>query len=52
MKEAPPRGVRFSILHRAMKKQIDDYMSSEGLTGVQLFVLCELRKLEKARRGR
>ena len=47
MKEAPPRGVRFSILHRAMKKQIDDYMSSEGLTGVQLFVLCELRKLEK-----
>ena len=45
MKEAPPRGVRFSILHRAMKKQIDDYMSSEGLTGVQLFVLCELRKL-------
>ena len=48
MKEAPPRGVRFSILHRAMKKQIDDYMSSEGLTGVQLFVLCELRKLEKS----
>ena len=47
MKEAPPRGVRFSILHRAMKKQIDDYMSGEGLTGVQLFVLCELRKLEK-----
>jgi len=31
-----------------MKKQIDDYMSSEGLTGVQLFVLCELRKLEKS----
>ena len=48
MKEAPPRGVRFSILHRAMKKQIDDYMSSEELTGVQLFVLCELRKLEKS----
>ena len=48
MKEAPPRGVRFSILHRAMKKQIDDYMSGEGLTGVQLFVLCELRKLEKS----
>lgn len=48
MKEAPPRGVRFSILHRAMKKQIDDYMSSEGLTGVQLFVLCELHKLEKS----
>ena len=32
MKEAPPRGVRFSILHRAMKKLIDDYMSSEGLS--------------------
>lgn len=48
MKEAPPRGVRFSILHRAMKKQIDDYMSGEGLTGVQLFVLCELHKLEKS----
>ena len=31
-----------------MKKQIDDYMSGEGLTGVQLFVLCELRKLEKS----
>ena len=48
MKEAPPRGVRFSILHRAMKKQIDDYMSGEGLTGVQLFMLCELHKLEKS----
>ena len=48
MKEVPPRGVRFSILHRAMKKRIDDYMSAEGLTGVQLFVLCELNKLEKS----
>lgn len=48
MKEAPPRGARFSILHRAMKKQIDNYMSSEGLTGVQLFVLCELHRLEES----
>ena len=47
MKEAPPRGVRFSILHRAMKKQMVDYMSGEGVTGVQVFVLCELRKVEK-----
>jgi DNA-binding MarR family transcriptional regulator len=48
LKEAPPRGARFSILHRAMKKQIDNYMSSEGLTGVQLFVLCELHRLEES----
>ena len=48
MKKEASRGVKFSILDRAMKVQIDDYMSSEGLTGVQLFVLCELRKLEKS----
>ena len=46
MSDTPPRGVRFSVLNRAMKKQVDEYISSEGLTGVQMFVLGALRRLE------
>ena len=48
MKEKVPVGFRFSVMHRAMKRQIDEYMKSEGLTGVQLFVLGELIQLEKS----
>ena len=48
MEEKEPVGFRFSVMHRAMKKQIDEYMKSEGLTGVQLFVLGELIRLEKS----
>ena len=46
MSDTPSRGVRFSVLNRAMKKQVDEYISSEGLTGVQMFVLGALRRLE------
>ena len=46
MENRTPVGFRFSVMHRAMKKQMDEYMKSEGLTGVQLFVLSELRRLE------
>ena len=48
MAEKMPVGFRFSVMHRAMKKQIDEYMKSEGLTGVQLFVLGELIQLERS----
>lgn len=43
----PPVGFRFSVIHRAMKRQIDESMKQEELTGVQLFVLCELQRMEK-----
>lgn len=42
----PPIGFRLSVLHRAIKKQIDEYLREEGLTGTQLFVLAKLRELE------
>lgn len=48
MHENPPVGLRFSLLARAIRKQIDDALREDGLTGVQLFVLCELRRLEEA----
>lgn len=42
-----PVGFRFSVINRAMKRQIDETMKQEELTGVQLFVLCELGRMEK-----
>ena len=46
MEEKAPEGLRFSLLARATKKQIDDAIRDEGLTGAQLFVLSTLRRLE------
>ena len=48
MEERTPVGFRFSVMHRAMKRQMDEYIKAEGLTGVQLFVLGELRRLENS----
>ena len=45
MEEKAPEGLRFSLLARATKKQIDDAIRDEGLTGAQLFVLSALRRL-------
>ena len=45
MCENPPVGFRFSVLSRAAKKHIDEQLKAEGLTGVQLFVLGQLRYL-------
>ncbi len=46
MAEAVPVGLRFSLLARAIRKQIDDAVLEEDLTGAQFFVLHELRRLE------
>lgn len=42
-----PIGFRFSVINRAMRRQIDETMKQEELTGVQLFALCELRRMEQ-----
>ena len=47
MEDSAPVGLRFSLLSRAIKKQIDESIRDEGLTGVQLFVLCQLQCLEE-----
>lgn len=47
MAESLPVGLRFSLLARAIKKQIDEAVCQEDLTGAQLFVLRELRRLEQ-----
>lgn len=43
----PPYGLRFSILHRAFKRKIDDRVADMGLTGVQCEVLANLCRLER-----
>ena len=45
MHENMPMGVRFSIISRAFKKQIDSFMAEEDLTGVQFGVLTQLNRL-------
>ncbi len=46
MCEKKPLGYRFSVLHRASKKFIDEQIKDFDVTGVQLFVLGQLRRLE------
>ncbi len=46
MNGSMPVGLRFSLLARAIKKQIDESIRAEDLTGAQFFVLHELRRLE------
>ena len=41
-----PMGLRFSIIHRYMRKRMDERLRERDLTGVQLGVLAELEKLE------
>lgn len=42
-----PVGLRFSILHRSFRKQLDILLQEKGLTGVQFGVLGQLRRLEE-----
>lgn len=48
MRDSPPVGFKLSLIHRAMKKYIDEGIKAEGLTGVQLFALGQLRRLEES----
>lgn len=47
MKHDLPYGMRFAILGRTFKQQMDDQLMEKDLTGVQLGVLRELDRLEK-----
>ena len=48
MQTQMPAGLRFSLLSRAVRKRFDEAVRAEGLTGVQLFVLCQLREREES----
>ena len=42
-----PIGLRFSVLHRAFKRKMDETLSEKELTGVQFSVLGNLARLER-----
>lgn len=42
-----PMGMRFSLLHRTFKQQLDKQLSKYDLTGVQFGVLGQLGRLER-----
>lgn len=48
LKHDLPYGLRFSILGRTFKRQMDERLLEKELTGVQLGVLKELDRMEKA----
>ena len=47
MEENMPIGLRFSLLHRAFRRRMDELLSAEELTGVQFGVLMALIRMEK-----
>lgn len=48
MERKMPMGLRFSLLHRAFMKQLNERLQEKGLTGVQFGVLGQLRRLRRA----
>lgn len=48
MEKEMPIGLRFSLLHRSFKKQLDERLKEWELTGVQFGVLSQLGRLECA----
>ena len=50
MEQNMPMGLRFSLLHRVFRKQLDARLQEKGLTGVQFGVLGQLRRLRRAGR--
>ena len=48
---AMPKGLRFTILHRAIRRQMDEYVREAGLTGAQFGVLGALGRLEREGNG-
>ena len=42
MEKEMPIGLRFSLLHRSFKKQLDELLREKELTGVQFGVLGQL----------
>ena len=47
MEQCMPVGLRFSLLHRAFRRRMDELLSERDLTGVQFGVLGALVRLEK-----
>ena len=47
MEHCMPIGLRFSLLHRAFRRRMDELLSEKDLTGVQFGVLGALVRLEK-----
>lgn len=43
---ALPKGLRFGILHRTIRRELDERVRETGLTGVQFSVLGALNRLE------
>ena len=42
-----PKGLRFTILHRTVRRRMDEYVRETGLTGTQFGVLGALGRLER-----
>ena len=47
MRDSMPMGVRFSLLHRAFKKKMDEMLAEKELTGVQFGTMGALMRLER-----
>ena len=50
-KRSVPRGLRFAILQKTIRRQMDEYVRETGLTGTQVGVLGELGRLERESAG-
>ena len=46
-----PKGLRFAVLQRTMRRQMDEYVRGTGLTGTQFGVLGALERLEREGTG-
>ena len=46
MEQTMPMGLRLTLLHRAFRRQLDERLQAQGLTGVQFGVLSQLRRLQ------
>ena len=46
-KHPMPKGLRFAILQKTIRRQMDEYVRETGLTGTQVGVLGELGRLER-----
>lgn len=42
-----PKGLRFTLLHRTVRRRLDEYVRETGLTGTQFGVLGALNRLEE-----
>ena len=50
-KHPMPKGLRFAILQKTIRRQMDEYVRETGLTGTQVGVLGELGRLERESAG-